>query len=326
MRSRAAVVFALMVTTTDVACQGLLGITAPTPAEDAGDDVAQLQEAAQDVVGEPSVEATAGDVVGSDTGFADAPGADVTRSDTGAPPADGPTGPTYYWTFSDGFESGDFSKWNNAPGQSANGTLSVVHSGAYAGCCALHVTASAGGVAYQYLMETWSSASPALVNGGTMAVRMRIKTTSLDTNSTQLSALQGGFNPTAYASAGLGGSTPSSSVSWGYVYDDPSDGGYGGSTLSAGSDDESSYHCVEFVTNVASAENGGGMAVFADNVLQFHQNLTMTVNVGWDSMSVGLPNSSGNDATDLLVDDVVMSLYTDLSPAAHIGCDDPQDF
>ena len=52
------------------------------------------------------------------------------------------------WSFLDGFESRDLSRWQTA--RSANGTLGVETTGAHTGCCALHATLDATGVGYQY--------------------------------------------------------------------------------------------------------------------------------------------------------------------------------
>ena len=41
---------------------------------------------------------------------------------------------------------------------------------------------------------------------------------------------------------------------------------------------------------------------------------------GWDTVALGLQYSSGMNPVDLTVDDVTVALYSDMSPAVHIGC------
>ena len=45
-----------------------------------------------------------------------------------------------------------------------------------------------------------------------------------------------------------------------------------------------------------------------------------TVAGGWNSADIGLPYSSGTNPVEFYVDDVVVGLYSDMSPGVHIGC------
>ncbi len=278
------------------ACRAVLGLTAPTPA-DAGADASPTTDAGTD-------------------------GAPVAESGGDAPPVEGgrDAGFVAYWSFSDGFESGDFGHWDLSPAMSG-AAPTVVTSGAHSGCCAMHATTGTGGPQYAYVMETWTSptASPSApgLTSGTVAVRAWIQTAALDPNTNELSFVQGQENPAYYAAAGLGGTSPP--LYWGYDWNVPP-GNNTSSSIPAGSAAETSYHCVEFVMNVGSAADGGSLAIFFDGVLQKQTDVQTFVNGGWDSVGVGLWYSMGNAPSDLLVDDVTIGLYADEQPVIHIGC------
>lgn len=49
-------------------------------------------------------------------------------------------------------------------------------------------------------------------------------------------------------------------------------------------------------------------------VAQIQGDTNTTVNVGWDSVAVGLTYAAGTSPTNVLVDDVKAALYADFSP------------
>ncbi len=229
-----------------------------------------------------------------------------------------------YWTFSDGFETADLRFWTTDQ-NSGIGTIAVVDSGAYSGCCALHMTASPGADAYESAAKTWTSAIPSApaVQAGTVAVRLYVKATTIDSNSVELAINQGGTKGVWSAQAGLKNPYDSGTI-WGLFLQDPANPGgtYKGALGATEAIPQTSYECVEVVLNVSPVTNVGRFSVFID--AQSSPIVTMltdtTSDAGWDSVLVGLPFSSGASPSDLLVDDVTVSLYTDLSPSVHIGC------
>lgn len=296
------------------ACGVMLGIDPPPVPLDAGADVIGEEPSTAPDAG---TDATPGE---GDSGAADAM-PDIVVADGEAGDAS-----TAYWSFSDNFDLGDLRLWTQT-GQSQNGTLAVVDAGAYSGCCALHATASPGTITYQYALESWTSAAPSAppVSAGTIAVRARIKPTALDVDTRELSMAQGGTAATAYATAGLGNS--GGGFSWGFFLIDPANppdaGGYSRNSAMVVGGPDGTWHCVEFVLNVSSS--AGHLAIFLDpqdtQAVPVTQGATdTTAGVGWDSVTVGLGYSSGGSATDVLIDDVKIALYPDLSPTVHLGC------
>jgi hypothetical protein len=228
-----------------------------------------------------------------------------------------------YWTFSDGFETADLRYWTTDQ-NSGPGTIAVVDSGAYSGCCALHMTASPGADAFESAAKTWTSAIPSAspVQAGTIAVRLYVKATTIDSNSVELAVNQDGTKGVSSAQAGLK-SPPDSGTVWGMFLVDPANpGGAYESALSPEAIPQASYECVEIVLNVSSVTNVGRFSVFIDAGAQPVATMTTdtTADAGWDTVLVGLPFSSGARASDLLIDNVTVSLYSDLSPTVHIGC------
>jgi hypothetical protein len=228
-----------------------------------------------------------------------------------------------YWTFSDGFETGDLRFWTTDQ-NSGPGTIAVVDSGAYSGCCALHMTASTGADAFESAAKTWTTAMPPAspVQAGTVALRLYVKATTIDSNSVELAINQDGTKGVSQAQAGLKNPYDSGTV-WGMFLMDPANpGGAYKSALSPEAIPQASYECVEIVLNVSPVTNVGRFSVFIGAQPQAVVTMTTdtTADAGWDTVLVGLPFSSGARPSDLLVDEVTVSLYSDLSPTVHIGC------
>ena len=79
--------------------------------------------------------------------------------------------------------------------------------------------------------------------------------------------------------------------------------------------------------NVASG-TAGELLLFTDEIdggapLGVVPNVFTNATPGWDSVIVGLPHTSGMAPANVLIDDVVISLYDDSLPVRHIGCSDP---
>lgn len=222
------------------------------------------------------------------------------------------------WRFDEDFESGDLHRWTQAtPVQSANGTFEIAQSGAHAGCCALHVTASTPGSGYQYALEQWTQASPMApaVQSGTIAVRAYVRAVALDPDTRELSIAEGGSNPRAFTSAGLG--RTSAGETWGFILSDESTMSYPRQSQNVVGDALGAWHCVEY--DVAVADNGH-LALYMDGALQIDGDATTLASQGWDSATIGLGFSSGNAMSEVYIDDLSIALYSDTSPTAHLGC------
>lgn len=217
------------------------------------------------------------------------------------------------WSFLDGFESRDLSRWQTA--RSANGTLGVETTGAHTGCCALHATLDATGVGYQYAFVSWTD-QLAPVTAGTVAVRAYVRADALDVDTRELSLAQGGADPSVYATAGLG--TSAMGVSWGFILADQATGVYSRQATEPAA--FAAWHCIEYVVNVAPS---GNLAIFVDgNPTPVIEGLADTVpSPGWDRSTVGLGYASGATVSDVAIDDVAVAVYEDTAPGQHIGCD-----
>jgi hypothetical protein len=317
------------------ACRAILDLTPPTPA-DAGLDASSPKDATvapdvgsgdaaplvdagaeADAVAAPDTSVQGDTGPPADTGLVSDVAADMTT-----PPSDSgqDSGLVAYWSFSNGFDDGGFGPWDQPPAISTGAMTTVVTSGAHTGCCAMHATTPTGATQNAYIMETWTTATPSapVVNSGTVAVRAWIKTSEVDPSSQEIGLVQGEQGPTWYAAAGLEGTGPA--LHWGFDENVPGFPDNASADASAGSAAEASYHCVEFVMNVGSAADGGGLAIFVDGVAQIQASWPTSVDVGWDSAGVGLWYSAGNAPSDVLVDDVTVALYHDQSPVIHIGC------
>lgn len=222
------------------------------------------------------------------------------------------------WRFDEDFELGDLQRWTTtAPVQSANGTFEIAHAGAHGGCCAMHVTVSPPGSGYQYALEQWTEATPmaAAVDTGTIAVRAYVRAVALDPDTRELSFAEGGSNPSAFTSAGLG-QTPDGET-WGFILTDESTTSYPRQSQDVVADALGGWHCVEY--DVAVAEDGH-LAIYMDGALQIDGDATTRTSQGWDSATIGLGFSSGTAMSDVYIDDVAIALYDDQSPTIHIGC------
>lgn len=237
---------------------------------------------------------------------------------------DGQTVFSPYWTFSDGFESGDLRHWTSQ--SMSNGTLAVVDAGANTGCCALKATGNAGGVAYDSALKMWTTANPvaAAVTSGTVAIRFHLQVFSMAQNTNEIVFAENGAQFGASASAGL---KEVSGLQWGLFLENAANPG-GKSLVAVGSEQlpQSQYHCVEFVTNVASSQ--GALSLFVDdrnppgdgNWYAQQSGVDTLADAGWNSALVGIPFAEGDAGSSVLVDDVTISLYSDLQPVVHIGC------
>lgn len=222
------------------------------------------------------------------------------------------------WTFSEDFELGDLQRWTaTAPVQSQNGTFEIAHAGAHGGCCALHATVTTPGSGFQYALEQWTQATPmaAPVVSGTIAVRAYVRAAALDADTRELSITEGGSNPTAFTSAGLGGGA--GGETWGFILSDESTASYPRQSMNVVADAIGGWHCVEY--DVAVADNGH-LALYMDGVLQIDGDATTRPSQGWDGVMLGLGFSSGSAPSDVYIDDVEVALYSDVSPSIHIGC------
>jgi hypothetical protein len=225
------------------------------------------------------------------------------------------------WTFHDDFELGDLGRWTTTtPIQSANGAFEIATTGAHAGCCALHASVTAPDSGFQYALEQWTQAAPAAppVTSGTIAVRVYVRAVALDPDTRELSFAEGGSNPTAFTSAGLGRSDQGNGTAWGLILSDPSTASYPRQSTHVVADALGGWHCVEYDVAVADA---GHLAVYMDDMLQIDGEANTMAATGWDSVTVGLGFSSGSAAAEVYVDDVEIALYSDTSPTLHLGCE-----
>jgi hypothetical protein len=223
------------------------------------------------------------------------------------------------WTFHDDFETGDLSRWTNpTPAQSANGMLEIATTGAHAGCCALHASATTPGPAFEYATERWTEASPPapVFTGGTIAVRAYMRATALDPDTREISIAQAGTDPPVYANAGLGISDKHDGTAWGFILADGSTANYPLQSSMLIGDAIGGWHCVEYDVAVADA---GHLAIYMDGALQIGGDANTRAQ--WDTVLLGLPFSSGIAASDVYIDDVAIALYPDTSPTMHLGCE-----
>ena len=219
------------------------------------------------------------------------------------------------WTFRDDFELGGLQRWSRTtPIQSSNGTFEIATSGAHAGCCSLHATLAPSGSGYQYALE--QLAAP--VTSGTIAVRAYVRAVALDPDTRELSIVEGGANPTAFTTAGLGRADQGAGDAWGFILSDPSTASYPRQSTQLVSDAIGGWHCVEYDVAVADA---GHLALYMDGELQIAGDANTTASTGWDSATIGVGFSSGTAATEVYIDDVAIALYSDSSPVPHLGCE-----
>ncbi len=284
------------------ACRSVIGLTAPEAAPDG---------AAYD-------------------SSSDAPSSTRDAPDASPDSAGGVTTP--YWTFTDDFESGGFGRWQQIIDPGMAGNLTVVDAGAYRGCCAMQASVPAGASSsYEYLVMNWKDAgTPAdFVRAGTIALRAHTKITAIDQIVGLLAVVQGGSQSSASA-AGLVDPN-GSGASWGQQLVDPGNPGPGGkgqnaSTLLPEGGADGQWHCVELDMTVGDASAGGALSLFVDPagpqaapVATFDADTLATL--GWDSVTLGvLYSSPGTVASTVAYDDAEIDLYTDTSPAIHIGC------
>ncbi len=249
-----------------------------------------------------------------------------------APPADpdanvGPAAHPPYFVFRDDFETGDLRKWTKASRAAQPGTLDVITGGAtgdvHAGAHALRATSEAGDVGFQYELLAWPQASPKAdpLTSGTIAVRAWIRAHQLDRDTRELSIAEHDTSPTAYASAGFGATDPGPGYHWGFILSDPNTVNDTQASASDVADALGGWHCVEYIVNVAPA---GHLAIFMDDqaVPLIEGDADTTVHTGWDSVTIGLGYASGSSASDVVIDDVAIALYTELDRGRHLGCHD----
>jgi hypothetical protein len=225
------------------------------------------------------------------------------------------------WTFHDDFELGDLRRWTHTtPLQSSNGSFEIATSGAHAGCCALHASVSPPGTGFQYALEQWTQAAPMAppVSSGTIAVRAYVRAAALDPDTRELSIDEGGTDPDAFTSAGLGRSDQGTGTAWGFILSDPATGNYPLQSADLVTDAIGGWHCVEYDLAVADA---GHLALYMDGALQIAGDANTSTSPGWDSVTIGLAFSGGTARSEVYIDDVAIALYSDTLPTPHLGCE-----
>jgi len=229
---------------------------------------------------------------------------------------DAVTIPAPLWSMSDDFEQGNLARWTGQV-QSAGASIDVATSGALSGCCAMHAVVPAGATGYAYAIISWPQATPsyAAVDSGTIAVRANVRAVALDRDTREMAFDEGGEQGLSFATNGLG--SADATTTWGFLLKNPANAGFSlQSTRDVALGD---WHCVEFVINVASA---GHLAIYMDDdpVSLREGDADTTVDVGWDSLQLGLAYASGQTDTEIFIDDAKIALYPDTYHAIHLGC------
>lgn len=232
------------------------------------------------------------------------------------------SGPTAYWQFSDGFESGDFRYWPLAKAEQS-ATLSVVDAGAHTGCCAMHATdGTADSAPLAYVAQTWTTAGVTDLSSGTIAMRLWFRTTTAmsylgvaNLDISQWGSATGGIAAAQTANVGSG-------YSWSvYIEDTGTPKGFFEQTNALSTVYDGNWHCAEFVVNVSADASVGAVSTFYDG-----QNIQLTGKTatdqdgGWGWALMGVRGAQANTAFDVYFDDFVVALYGDTSPSVHIGC------
>ena len=305
--SRARALLALAIVAYGVAsCRDVLGLREPEPPDAAAD-------AAPD-----------GEALDATSDVSDAAVASDAAPDVDAAPAY----PTPYWSFVDGFETGDFRYWTQIIDPGTDGSLTVVDAGAHVGCCAMRSTVVAGGARtnpFEYLVASWPDAGAGgFVTSGTIAFRAEAKITSVDQDVGLLSIVQGGSQGTANATGVI--APKGSGAAWGQTLLDPANPsqlGAGGGQLLANGGADGLWHCLELDMVVAAS---GTLSLFVDptgskSLAAATFGTDTRTSPGWDTALLGvLYSSSGAAATTVLWDDVAIGLFADTSKDVHIGC------
>lgn len=292
-----------------LACRGILGLTPPEGLGDAGTGDAG------------SGDAGTGDAQG---GASDAAAEASPAESGGSDAAQEAAGPLAYWTFIDDFEEGNLGRWQQAVDPPDSGSLTVVDSGAYQGCCAMQAIVDPGAPSpFVYLLQGWADASTPLVDAGTIAVRAHVKVAALADNVGLVSVVQGGTSPVAYSDAVF--APKGAAEGWAVELLDPANpslAGQVGPTLADGGPDDA-WHCIELDVNVGAS---GQVALFVDPASAAAAPSALLASStlaagGWDSVQLGIPFSTGgSSASEITYDDVEIALFHDALPTVRIGC------